>query len=153
MISDVYYDSQKTHNLLTSNRLNEKGEWAVKMVINCRIEYFGSHYRYQFEPGNGNRRPEKKSLFQEAVVSLHHSRPVRSRNTSNNLSHCIGYRSHAWVDGLGQKPILADNVVGSVVTYNGSRGTSPSCSHHQSSVVTTGLSSNGWSVARSESER
>ncbi|KAF9343519.1 hypothetical protein BGX34_006655, partial [Mortierella sp. NVP85] len=36
LICDGYDESQQTHNLYTTNRLNEPGEWAAKMIISCR---------------------------------------------------------------------------------------------------------------------
>jgi hypothetical protein len=35
-------------------RLNQTGEWKVKMVISCRSEYLGSDYRLLFQPGSRN---------------------------------------------------------------------------------------------------
>ena len=67
LICDGYDDSQQTHNLYMSNRLNQPGEWDVQMVISCRTEYLGSDYRDHFQPGDRNNRPDP-SLFQEAVV-------------------------------------------------------------------------------------
>ncbi|KAG0218027.1 hypothetical protein BGX31_011710, partial [Mortierella sp. GBA43] len=68
LICDGYDESQHTHNLYTSNQLNEPGEWKAKMVINCRSEYIGVDYRDRFQPGNRNQRSES-SLFQEAVIT------------------------------------------------------------------------------------
>ncbi|KAG0216951.1 hypothetical protein BGX31_000395 [Mortierella sp. GBA43] len=67
LICDGYDESQQTHNLYTSNRLNRSGEWSAKMVISCRSEYLGIDYRDRFQPGDRNQRSES-SLFQEAVV-------------------------------------------------------------------------------------
>ncbi|KAG0216866.1 hypothetical protein BGX31_000443, partial [Mortierella sp. GBA43] len=68
LICDGYDESQQTHNLYTSNRLNMPGEWNAKMVISCRIEYLGADYRDRFQPGDRNQRSES-SLFQEAVIT------------------------------------------------------------------------------------
>jgi predicted NACHT family NTPase len=68
LICDGYDESQHTHNLYTSNQLNEPGEWKAKMVINCRSEYLGIDYRDRFQPGNRNQRSESSS-FQEAVIT------------------------------------------------------------------------------------
>ena len=69
LICDGYDESQQTHNLYTSNRLNEEGEWVAKMVISCRSEYVGRDYRDRFEPGNRNLRSGRNLLFDEAVIS------------------------------------------------------------------------------------
>ncbi|KAF9343292.1 hypothetical protein BGX34_006959, partial [Mortierella sp. NVP85] len=45
LICDDYDESQQTHNLYTTNRLNEPGEWTAKMIISCRTEYLGIDYR------------------------------------------------------------------------------------------------------------
>ncbi|KAK3806066.1 MAG: hypothetical protein J3Q66DRAFT_422153 [Benniella sp.] len=48
LICDGYDESQQTHNLYISNRLNEPGEWIAKMIISCRTEYLGMDYRDRF---------------------------------------------------------------------------------------------------------
>ncbi|KAK3807066.1 MAG: hypothetical protein J3Q66DRAFT_419040 [Benniella sp.] len=68
LICDGYDESQQTHNLYTSNRLNEAGEWRAKMVISCRTEYFGLDYRDRFQPGDRNHQ-SKLVQFQEAVMT------------------------------------------------------------------------------------
>jgi predicted NACHT family NTPase len=68
LICDGYDESQQTHNLYTSNRLNELGEWAAKMIICCRTEYLGMDYRDRFQPGDRNQR-SKSIQFQEAVMT------------------------------------------------------------------------------------
>ncbi|KAK3819619.1 MAG: WD40-repeat-containing domain protein [Benniella sp.] len=68
LICDGYDESQQTHNLYRSNRLNQVGEWDAKMVISCRSEYLGEDYRDRFQPGDRNHRSEPLS-FQEAVIT------------------------------------------------------------------------------------
>ncbi|KAF9359449.1 hypothetical protein BGX34_008346 [Mortierella sp. NVP85] len=68
LICDGYDESQQSHNLYTSNQLNEPGEWSAKMVISCRSEYIGVDYRDRFQPGNRNQRSDT-SLLQEAVIT------------------------------------------------------------------------------------
>jgi len=68
LICDGYDESQQTHNLYMSNRLNQAGEWNGKMVISCRSEYLGVDYRDRFQPGDRNNRLEP-GLFQEAVIT------------------------------------------------------------------------------------
>ena len=68
LICDGYDESQLTHNLYTSNRLNEPGEWNAKMVVTCRSEYVGVDYRDRFQPGGRNQR-SGSALFQEVVMT------------------------------------------------------------------------------------
>jgi WD40 repeat protein len=68
LICDGYDESQQTHNLYISNRLNQAGEWNAKMVISCRREYLGDDYRYRFQPGDRNHHSES-GLFQEAAIT------------------------------------------------------------------------------------
>jgi len=68
LICDGYDEGQQTHNLYTSNRLNEAGEWKAKMVVSCRSEYLGVDYRDRFQPGDRNHRSDA-ALFQEAVIT------------------------------------------------------------------------------------
>jgi WD40 repeat protein len=68
LICDGYDESQQTHNLYMSNRLNQEGEWDAQMVISCRTEYLGTDYRDRFQPGDRNQQPNP-SLFQEAVIT------------------------------------------------------------------------------------
>jgi len=68
LICDGYDESQQTHNLYMSNRLNQTGEWDAQMIISCRSEYLGIDYRDRFQPGDRNKRSDS-SLFQEAVIT------------------------------------------------------------------------------------
>ncbi|KAF9350863.1 hypothetical protein BGX34_000955, partial [Mortierella sp. NVP85] len=68
LICDGYDESQQTHNLYVSNRLNQPGEWTAQMVVGCRSEYLGVDYRDRFQPGDRNSRPEP-GQFQEAVIT------------------------------------------------------------------------------------
>ena len=68
VICDGYDESQQTHNLYKSNRLNEAGEWNAQMVISCRSEYVGAEYKDRFQPGDRNRQSDS-TLFQEAVIT------------------------------------------------------------------------------------
>ncbi|KAK3821774.1 MAG: hypothetical protein J3Q66DRAFT_438547 [Benniella sp.] len=68
LICDGYDESQQTHNLYMSNRLNQPGEWDAQMVISCRSEYLGSDYRDRFQPGNRNQQLDSP-LFQQAVIT------------------------------------------------------------------------------------
>ncbi|KAF9353487.1 hypothetical protein BGX34_011533, partial [Mortierella sp. NVP85] len=68
LICDGYDESQQTHNLYMSNRLNQRGEWDAQMVISCRTEYLGSDYRDRFQPGSRNQQLDSP-LFQQAVIT------------------------------------------------------------------------------------
>jgi len=68
LICDGYDESQQTHNLYTSNRLNQPGEWNAVMVISCRSEYIGVDYRDRFQPVDRNHRSDPTWL-QEAVLT------------------------------------------------------------------------------------
>ncbi|KAK3823385.1 MAG: WD40-repeat-containing domain protein [Benniella sp.] len=68
LICDGYDESQQTHNLYMSNRLNQPGEWDIQMIINCRIEYLGVDYRDRFQPSDRNHQSDS-SLYQEAVIT------------------------------------------------------------------------------------
>jgi len=68
LICDGYDESQQTHNLYTTNMLNESGEWIAKMIISCRTEYLGTDYRDRFQPGDRNQQ-SKLVQFHEAVMT------------------------------------------------------------------------------------
>ena len=68
LICDGYDECQQTKNIYMSNRLNQRGEWDVQMVVCCRSEYLGSDYRDRFQPGNRNQLLDSP-LFQEAVLT------------------------------------------------------------------------------------
>ncbi|CAO3570891.1 unnamed protein product [Mortierella alpina] len=67
LICDGYDESQQTHNLYASNRLNQEEEWQAQMVISCRSEYVGVDYKDRFQPGDRNQ-SSVPGQFQEAVV-------------------------------------------------------------------------------------
>jgi len=68
LICDGYDENQQIHNLYTSNRLNQPGEWNAKMVISCRNDYSETDYRHRFQPGDHFSRLQL-GLFQEAVIT------------------------------------------------------------------------------------
>ncbi|KAK3821638.1 MAG: hypothetical protein J3Q66DRAFT_367329 [Benniella sp.] len=68
LICDGYDESQQTHNLYTSNRLNQPGEWDAQMIVTCRTEFLEPNYRSQFWPGDGNY-ALGSPLVQEAVIA------------------------------------------------------------------------------------
>jgi WD40 repeat protein len=68
VICDGYDESQQSHNLYTSNGLNQPGQWNAQMVISCRTEYLGVDYRDRFQPGDRNQQSDS-SLLHEAVIT------------------------------------------------------------------------------------
>ncbi|KAK3821645.1 MAG: hypothetical protein J3Q66DRAFT_427092 [Benniella sp.] len=68
LICDGYDETQQTHNLYMSNRLNQPGEWNVQMAVSCRSEYIGVDYLDRFQPVDRNSQPGP-GLFQEAVIT------------------------------------------------------------------------------------
>ncbi|KAF9913046.1 hypothetical protein EC991_005914 [Linnemannia zychae] len=72
VICDGYDECQLTRNLYTTNLFNQKGQWNVKLVITCRMQYLGQDYRYQFQPNPFQQQQfqeEEVDLFQEAFIA------------------------------------------------------------------------------------
>ncbi|KAK3819959.1 MAG: hypothetical protein J3Q66DRAFT_439048 [Benniella sp.] len=90
LICDGYDESQQTHNLYTSNRLNEPGEWNAKMIISCRSEYLGIDYRDRFQPGDRNNHSEP-DLFQEAVIT-----PFSMNQVQDYITQYISVNRPLW---------------------------------------------------------
>ena len=90
LICDGYDESQQTHNLYTSNKLNQAGEWKAKMVITCRSEYLGVDYRDRFQPGDRNDL-SGPSLFQEAVVT-----PFSMDQVQDYISQYVSVHKPLW---------------------------------------------------------
>ncbi|KAG0245731.1 hypothetical protein BGX31_006405 [Mortierella sp. GBA43] len=90
LICDGYDESQQTHNLYMSNRLNMTGEWNAKLVISCRSEYVGVDYRDRFQPGDRNQRPEP-GQFQEAVMA-----PFELNQVENYIDQYVTLHRPLW---------------------------------------------------------
>ncbi|KAG0243670.1 hypothetical protein BGX31_010371 [Mortierella sp. GBA43] len=90
LICDGYDESQQTHNLYASNRLNVPGEWNAQMVISCRSEYLGVDYRDRFQPVDRNNRSES-TLFQEAVIA-----PFTSSQVHNYITQYVALHRPLW---------------------------------------------------------
>ncbi|KAK3824922.1 MAG: WD40-repeat-containing domain protein [Benniella sp.] len=90
LICDGYDESRQTHNLYTSNRINESGEWNAKMVVSCRSEYVGTHYRDRFQPGDRNRRSDAL-WFQEAVIA-----PFSMNQIENYIDQYVSMHRPPW---------------------------------------------------------
>jgi len=90
LICDGYDESQQTHNLYITNRLNLPGGWNARMVICCRGEYLGSNYRDQFQPGDRNQQMESP-LFQEAVIT-----PFSLNEIQDYIKNYVSVNQPAW---------------------------------------------------------
>ncbi|KAK3821662.1 MAG: WD40-repeat-containing domain protein [Benniella sp.] len=90
LICDGYDECRQTHNLYTSNRLNQPGEWDVQMVISCRSTYIGSDYRYRFQPGDRNQK-SGSPLLQEAVLA-----PFSTDQVEDYINQFVCIREPHW---------------------------------------------------------
>ncbi|KAF9968401.1 hypothetical protein BGZ73_000137, partial [Actinomortierella ambigua] len=104
LICDGYDESQEKHNLYTTNRLNQRGEWQVQMVVSCRSEYIGLDYRDLFQPSNDI------TEFQEAVIA-----PFSRAQVDDYLAKYVITKAPLWttkqyVDVLDQIPSLQELV-------------------------------------------
>ncbi|KAF9960578.1 hypothetical protein BGZ65_012090 [Modicella reniformis] len=90
LICDGYDESQQSHNLYMSNRLNQPGEWNAKIVISCRSEYLGVDYRDRFQPVDRNRQSEPV-LFQEAVIT-----PFSVNQTEEYIDQYVSLHQPLW---------------------------------------------------------
>jgi WD40 repeat protein len=99
LICDGYDESQQTHNLFTSNRLNQLGEWKAKMIISCRSEYLGVDYRDRFQPGDRNQHSDQ-SLLQEAVIT-----PFSMDQVDDYITQYVSVHRPLW-DGNEYKKAL-----------------------------------------------
>lgn len=90
IICDGYDECQDTHNLYSSNRLNQPGEWIAQMVISCRSEYLGLDYRDRFQPGDRNQQSDP-SLFQEAVIA-----PFSISQVHEYIKHYVSIKAPLW---------------------------------------------------------
>ncbi|KAF9117490.1 hypothetical protein BGW39_002126, partial [Mortierella sp. 14UC] len=71
-ICDGYDESQLEKNLYTFNQFNQPGQWKVKLVITCRMQYLGLDYRYRFQPNVywlNQPQGEEVNSFQEAFIA------------------------------------------------------------------------------------
>ncbi|KAK3810111.1 MAG: WD40-repeat-containing domain protein [Benniella sp.] len=109
LICDGYDESQQSHNLYTSNQLNQPGEWDAQMVISCRSEYLGSDYRDRFQPGDRNQM-SSSSLFQEAVITPFSLDQVQSYIHQYVLLHQPLWRTDDYKQALELIPSLKELV-------------------------------------------
>ncbi|KAG0232993.1 hypothetical protein BGX31_004984, partial [Mortierella sp. GBA43] len=109
LICDGYDEINQTHNLYTSNRLNQPGGWNAKMVISCRTECLGADYRDRFQPGDNNNQSEPKKL-QEAVIAPFSSDQVRSYIRQYVLIRQPVWSSKEYMDVLDHNPSIKEVV-------------------------------------------
>ncbi|KAF9925158.1 hypothetical protein BGZ67_008867 [Mortierella alpina] len=104
LICDGYDESQEKHNLYTTNRLNQTGEWQVQMVVSCRSEYIGLDYRDLFRPSSDI------TQFQEAVIA-----PFSRGQVDDYLAKYVITKAPLWttrqyIEVLDQIPSLQELV-------------------------------------------
>ena len=109
LICDGYDESQQTHNLYTTNRLNQPGEWQAKMVISCRTEYIGSDYLDRFQPKDRNMTLET-TLFQEAVITPFSIDQVEAYVSQYVAIHQPVWEAKVYKQALNQVPSLKELV-------------------------------------------
>jgi predicted NACHT family NTPase len=109
IICDGYDESQQTHNLYVSNKLNESGEWNAQMIISCRSEYVGADYLDRFQPRDRNRQMDSL-LFQEAVISPFSLDQVHAYIQQYVSIHQPLWRSEDYRQALDLIPSLKDLV-------------------------------------------
>jgi len=109
LICDGYDESQQTHNLYVSNRLNQPGEWNAQMVISCRSEYLGVDYRDRFQPGDRNSRSDP-GQFQEAVITPFASDQVQDYIKQYVLIHQPLWEAKQYEQALDLIPSLKELV-------------------------------------------
>ncbi|KAF9979998.1 hypothetical protein BGZ65_005702, partial [Modicella reniformis] len=109
LICDGYDESQQTHNLYTSNRLNQAGEWIAKMIISCRSEYIGLDYRDRFQPADYNHQSQS-GLFQQAVIAPFSEGQVNDYINRYVSEHRPTCPAKHYLQALEQIPSLKDLV-------------------------------------------
>ncbi|KAG0048179.1 hypothetical protein BGZ89_004677, partial [Linnemannia elongata] len=111
LICDGYDESQLTANLHTTNLFNRPGQWNVKMVISCRIQYLGQDYRSRFIPeGTGHYTRQATDFFQEALIA-----PFSKEQIKEYVEQYVPLEPRTWttkdyMDRLTTIPNLMDLV-------------------------------------------
>ena len=90
LICDGYDESQQTHNLYTSNRLNQPGEWDAQMIITCRTEYLEANYPNRFRTEDNNH-PLGSQLLQEATIT-----PFSLRMIMDYIRQYVSVHQPSW---------------------------------------------------------
>ncbi|KAF9539608.1 hypothetical protein EC957_005194 [Mortierella hygrophila] len=111
LICDGYDESQLTSNLHTTNFFNQYGQWDVKLLITCRMQYLGPDYRSRFEPKAVDRYTHATNdLFQQAIMT-----PFSREQIEDYVEHYVPLEPRTWVkkdymDKLEAIPNLMDLV-------------------------------------------
>ncbi|KAG0249051.1 hypothetical protein BG011_009627, partial [Mortierella polycephala] len=109
LICDGYDESQQSHNLYTSNQLNQLGQWQAKMVISCRSEYLPQDYRDRFQP-IGQDHVTAPSLFNEAVIAPFSEAQIQDYIKRYVFQSRPLWRTKDYMEALGKVPNLLDLV-------------------------------------------
>ena len=109
LICDGYDESQQTHNLYITNRLNQSGEWQAKMLISCRTEYLGKDYLDRFQPGDRNTTLET-NLFQEEVITPFSVDQIKAYINQYVSIHQPLWEAEEYQQALDQVPSLKELV-------------------------------------------
>ncbi|KAF9951411.1 hypothetical protein BGZ70_001002 [Mortierella alpina] len=110
LICDGYDECQQVYNLYTSNKLNETGQWQVKMITSCRSEHLGQDYKDRFQPldhGAGGS-PSTANQLQEAVIA-----PFSKEQIHNYIYRYVAlakptWRAKSYLEALERVPNLMD---------------------------------------------
>ncbi len=98
-ICDGYDESQQTHNLYMSNRLNQAGEWQAQMVISCRSEYLGADYQDRFQPIDRNHHADA-TLFEGAVIA-----PFSAQKIASYIEQYVQIEKPIWQADIYQQAL------------------------------------------------
>ncbi|KAF9931297.1 hypothetical protein BGZ67_005409 [Mortierella alpina] len=104
LICDGYDESQEKHNLYTTNRLNQTGEWQVQMVVSCRSEYIGLDYRDLFQPSTDI------AQFREAVIAPFSRAQVDDYLVKYVITKAPLWTTKQYIEVLDQIPSLQELV-------------------------------------------
>ncbi|KAG0350155.1 hypothetical protein BGZ54_003992, partial [Gamsiella multidivaricata] len=107
LICDGYDESQQMHNLYTSNRLNQEGQWRAQMVISCRTEYLPKEYRDRFQPTDRNYSGPSR-FFQEAVIAPFSAAQIHDYIKQYVFPNSPLWQAEDYLEALGKIPNLMD---------------------------------------------
>ncbi|KAF9176444.1 hypothetical protein BGZ51_000644, partial [Haplosporangium sp. Z 767] len=109
LICDGYDESQQSHNLYTTNQLNQPGGWQAKMVISCRSEYLPQDYKDRFQPIDQDH-ITAPNLFQEAVIAPFSEAQIQDYIKQYVFQSRPLWRTKDYIEALGKVPNLLDLV-------------------------------------------
>ncbi|KAF9920075.1 hypothetical protein FBU30_010141, partial [Linnemannia zychae] len=111
LICDGYDEGQLNANLHTTNLFHQSGQFDVKLLITCRIQYLCSDYRDQFTPMSENKYHQAaNNLFQEATIA-----PFSTGQIGQYIEKYVPLMPHTWatkdyMDNLKKNPNLMELV-------------------------------------------